>query len=165
MLVRLPVLLKTQINLIFSQTQPNETIVYGQGDLVKFYGGFEPRLSARYTLNERSSIKAGFSQNYQYVHLASLTPTSLPGDVWLPSSDVVNPQFGAQYSVGYFRNFANDKWETSVELYYKDMDNLVEYEEGASPENTLNNNTDSQLVFGSGYSYGAELFIKNHLVI
>lgn len=144
----------------FSQTQPKETIVYNRGELVKFYGGFEPRLSARYTLNERSSLKAGFSQNYQYVHLASLTPTSLPGDVWLPSSDVVNPQFGRQYSIGYFRNFLNDKWETSVELYYKDMDNLVEYEEGASPENTLNNNADNQLVFGSGYSYGAEFFIK-----
>ncbi len=144
----------------FTQLEPKETIEYGRGDLIKWYGGFEPRLSARYTLNERSSIKAGFAQNYQYVHLASLTPTSLPTDVWLPSSDVVNPQFGRQYSIGYFRNFDNDTWETSVEIYYKDMDNLVEYEEGAQPENNLNNNTDNQLIFGSGYSYGAEFFVK-----
>lgn len=144
----------------FGAVGPPETIVYDRGDLIKDYGGFEPRLSARYRINERSSIKAGFAQNYQYVHLASLSPTSLPTDVWLPSTDVVAPQFGRQYSIGYFRNFFDDQYEASAEIYYKDMRNLVEYEEGAQPENNLNNNTDNQLVFGTGYSYGLELFFK-----
>lgn len=144
----------------FGAIGPPETIVYDRGDLIKDYGGFEPRLSARYRINERSSVKAGFAQNYQYVHLASLSPTSLPTDVWLPSTDVVAPQFGRQYSIGYFRNFFDDQYEASAEIYYKDMRNLVEYEEGAQPENNLNNNTDNQLVFGTGYSYGLELFFK-----
>ncbi len=144
----------------FDQVEPNQTVEYDKGELVKDYGGLEPRISMRYRINERSSVKAGFSQNYQYVHLANLSPTSLPTDVWLPSTDVVRPQFGRQYNLGYFRNFLNNNYEASVELYYKDMENLVEYEEGAQPENNLNNNTDNQLVFGNGYSYGAEFFFK-----
>lgn len=144
----------------FSGLQEADSIVYNRGELVKQYGGFEPRINMRWKLNEKSSIKAGYSQNYQYVHLARLSPTSLPTDVWLPSTDVVQPQFGRQYSIGYFRNFLENNYEASVELYYKTMDNLVEYEEGAQPENNLNGNADSQLVFGEGYSYGAEFFFK-----
>lgn len=144
----------------FSAVAGRQTIEYGDGELVKYYGGWEPRLSARYRINERSSVKAGYSKNYQYVHLASLSPTSLPTDVWLPSTDRVQPQVGVQYAVGYFRDLFDNEYEGSVELYYKDMDNLVEYAEGAQPENNINNNTDNQLVFGSGYSYGAEFFLK-----
>ncbi|MFM1931867.1 MAG: hypothetical protein RL226_1170, partial [Bacteroidota bacterium] len=137
-----------------------ETIEYGQGEKVKYYGGWEPRINARLRLNERAALKAGYTHNYQYIHLASLSQTSLPTDVWLPSTDRVQPQFGKQYNLGYFRDLQGGMYETSVELYYKDMRNLVEYEEGARPENNLNNNADNQLVFGSGTSYGVELFVK-----
>ncbi len=144
----------------FAAISGRETIVYGNGELVKYYGGLEPRLSIRYRLNEKSSLKGGYSKNFQYVHLASLSPTSLPTDVWLPSTDRVQPQSGVQYAVGYFRDIADATYEASVELYYKDMQNLVEYAEGSQPENNLNNNTDNQLVFGNGYAYGAEFFFK-----
>ena len=70
-------------------------------------------------------------QNKQYVHLASLSASTLPTDLWVPCSDVVKPQGGRQYAVGYFRNFFNDHFETSVELYYKDLFNLIEYADGA----------------------------------
>lgn len=144
----------------FSAVAERETIVYDDGELVKYYGGLEPRLSLRYRIDEKSSIKAGYSKNFQYVHLASLSPTSLPTDVWLPSTDRVQPQSGVQYAIGYFRDIDNAMYEASVELYYKDMRNLVEYAEGAQPEDDLNSNADSQLVFGDGYSYGAEFFFK-----
>lgn len=137
------------------------TIVrYEKGEKVKDYFGFEPRLSLRYTLNKTSSLKAGYMRNLQYVHLTSFSPTSLPTDVWLPSSDVLRPQLGTQYSIGYFKNLKNDTYETSVEVYYKDMRNLNEYKEGADPQNTVNDNIDNMLVFGRGYSYGAEFFLK-----
>jgi hypothetical protein len=144
----------------FGAVAGRNTIEYASGELVRYYGGFEPRLSARYRINGQSSVKGGYSKNYQYVHLASLSPTSLPTDVWLPSTDRVQPQSGVQYAVGYFRDLFNNQFECSVEVYYKTMENLVEYEEGARPENNINNNTDNQLVFGSGYSYGAEFFFK-----
>jgi hypothetical protein len=80
--------------------------------------------------------------------------------VWIPSSTNVKPQIGTQYSTGYFRDLLDGLFETSVEVYYKDFDNLIEYAEGAEPQNNANANYDTQLVFGTGYSYGSELFIK-----
>lgn len=140
--------------------QTTDTIVYAKGEKVADYFGLEPRISARFKFNDGSSVKASFTQNYQFVHLASLSAVSLPTDIWIPSSDRVKPQIGRQYSAGYFRNFKENLWEASVELYYKDMYNLVEYREGAVPENDVGDNPDNQLVFGDGYSYGAEFFVK-----
>lgn len=138
----------------------NDTIHYASGENVKTYAHIEPRLSLRYALNKKSSFKAAFTQNYQYIHLASLSGISLPTDVWIPSSDKVKPQFGTQYAVGYFRNFSDNTYETSVEVYYKEMKNQIEYEEGYLPENSVNDNVDNNFVFGKGWSYGAEFFIK-----
>jgi hypothetical protein len=140
--------------------QTTDTIVYEKGEKVALYHGPEPRLSIRYSINSKSSIKAAFTQNYQYVHLASLASTSLPADLWVPSSDRVKPQFGTQYSAGYFRNFKDNMIETSVEVYYKTMKNLIEYEEGAIIGNNVTDNPDNAFVFGTGESYGTELFIK-----
>ena len=139
---------------------PDSTIEYGKGDLIKFYGGFEPRFSFRWLLPDKSSIKAGYSFNYQYVHLTSLSAVSLPTDIWYPTTDIAKPQNGWQTSIGYFKNFDDDKWETSIEAYYKGMNNLIEYKEGALPGDNVNDNTDNLLVFGKGWSYGVELFIK-----
>lgn len=135
-------------------------VTYTRNQKVAEYFGPEPRMNIRYTLNSRSSIKAGFNRNYQYVHLTSFSPTALPTDVWLPSTDLVRPQIAWQTSAGYFRTFAEGKYEGSFEVYYKDMRNLSEYKEGADPQNTVNNNIDNLLWFGRGYSYGAEFFLK-----
>jgi hypothetical protein len=141
-------------------SKPDSTIEYSKGDLIKLYHGLEPRISARWLLGDNSSIKAGYTYNYQYVHLASLSAVSLPTDIWYPSTDLAKPQKGWQGSVGYFRNFNNDKYEVSVELYYKGMKNLVEFKEGALPGDNVNENTDNLLVYGQGWAYGAEFFIK-----
>jgi hypothetical protein len=133
---------------------------YNKGQKVADYWGFEPRLSVRWMLEDESSIKAGYMRNFQYIHLNSFSPTSLPTDIWLPSTDRLKPQYSDQYSIGYFRNFDKDKWETSVEVYYKNMYNISEYKEGADPSQTVNDNIDNLLWFGKGWSYGAEFFIK-----
>ncbi len=137
-----------------------DTISYAKGVLVKPYWHLEPRLSARLTLSPKSSLKASFTQNYQYIHLASPTTVSLPTDIWFPSTELVKPQFGTQYSLGYYRNFDNNMIETSVEVYYKDMKNQIEYAEGALIEDNVNNNTDNNFVFGNGTAYGIEFFIN-----
>lgn len=139
---------------------PDSTIEYGRGDVVSFYQGLEPRISMRYLLPDNSSIKAGFAYNYQYIHLASISAVSLPTDIWYPTTDVARPQKGWQAAIGYFRNFADDMFESSIELYYKGMNNLVEFKEGALPTDNVNDNTDNLLAFGRGWSYGAELFFK-----
>ena len=138
----------------------NDTVQYAAGEKVKSYNNLEPRLAIRYGINSRSSLKASYTQNYQYIHLASLSSISLPTDLWVPSTDLVRPQFGTQYALGYFRNFRSNMYETSVEVYYKTMENQIEYKEGFLPENTVNDNVDNNFVFGSGRSYGAEFFVK-----
>jgi hypothetical protein len=133
---------------------------FAAGKTIASYAALEPRLSARYRLNAKSSVKASFNRGQQYVHLASFSSLALPTDVWIPSSTNVKPQIGVQYSAGYFRDLLDGQFETSVEAYFKDFDNLIEYAEGAEPANNANSNYDAQLVYGDGYSYGAELFIK-----
>lgn len=141
-------------------SNPDSTISYEKGDIIQFYHGLEPRISMRWMLPGRGSIKAGYSYNYQYVHLTSLSAVSLPTDIWYPTTNVAKPQKGWQASVGYFKNFLNNQLETSVEVYYKGMNNLIEYQEGALPSDNVNDNTDNLLTFGKGWSYGIEFFIK-----
>ena len=138
----------------------DSTTNYSNFESIKTYFGPEPRFSARYLLTDNSSFKFGFAHNYQYIHLASVSSVSLPTDLWFPSTEQVKPQVGTQYSIGYFRNFLKNNYEASVEVYYKDLNNLIEYKENSFPEDNLNNNVDNQLTFGNGYSYGAEFFIK-----
>jgi hypothetical protein len=137
-----------------------DVVTYSKGERVKGYAALEPRLSVRYRIDRNSSVKASFNRNQQYVHLASFSSIALPTDVWIPSGKNVQPLVGQQVAGGYFRNFLDDVYEGSVEVYYKDMFHLVEYAEGAVPEENGNTNYDAQLVYGNGYSYGAEFFLK-----
>ncbi len=137
---------------------PTDTLHFAKNKPVKTFGGFEPRFNMRFVLNENSSIKTSISKTYQYLHLVSNNGSTLPTDVWVPSSYIVKPQEAWQYSAGYFRNFLDNKLETSVEVYYKDMKNQIQYKDGYVP-NTL---TDPELsyVYGTGTAYGAEFFIN-----
>lgn len=134
-----------------------DSTVYGNMEPVKSYGGFEPRLSARYTLNDVSSLKSSISRNLQYIHLVSNAGTTLPTDIWVPSTYRVKPQISWQYALGYYRNFNDNAYETSVEVYYKSMANQIEYREGYTPSTR---DTEEEFVFGKGWSYGAEFFIN-----
>ncbi len=131
---------------------------YGNGKLVKSYGGWEPRFNMRFQLNESSSLKTSVSKTYQYVHMVTNNGTTLPTDVWVPSTYLVKPEMAWQYSAGYFKNLLDNKLETSVEVYYKEMKNQVQYKEGYIP-NTLSD-PELSYVFGSGTAYGAEFFVN-----
>ena len=134
-----------------------DSTVFNSGEQVKFYAGFEPRTTLRYTLNDQTSIKASVSRNRQYIHLVSNSGTTLPTDVWVPSTLLVKPQLSWQYAAGYFRNFKDNAYETSIELYYKSMQNQIEYREGYTPSIK---DPEEEFVFGKGWSYGAEFFIN-----
>ena len=128
----------------------------------KNYRNIEPRLSFRYKLNSVSSLKGAYTQNYQYIHLASTASISLPTDLWVPSSAGIEPKFADQYAIGYFKNLKDNLYETSIEAYYKEMKNLIEYKEGVLPEDNTNSSSDDAFVFGSGDSYGIELLIRKN---
>ena len=134
-----------------------DSSVYGRGKGVKTYGGPEPRLTFRYSIDDETSLKAGVTRNLQYIHLVSNAGSTLPTDLWVPSTYRVKPQISWQYAAGLFKNFRDNEFETSLELYYKDMRNQIEYGEGYTP--SLNDPEDD-FVFGRGWSYGAEVFIN-----
>jgi hypothetical protein len=134
-----------------------DSTIYGNFKKVKNYGGLEPRLTLRYTLNDVSSFKASITRNLQYIHLVSNAGSTLPTDIWVPSTYLVKPQKSMLYAAGYFRNFKDNMFETSVELYYKDMRNQIEYKEGYTPGI---GDIENEFTFGRGWSYGSEFFIN-----
>jgi outer membrane receptor protein involved in Fe transport len=135
-----------------------DSTVYGSGKGVKSYGGLEPRLTVRYALNDETSVKASVTRNLQYIHLVSNAGTTLPTDIWVPSTYKVKPQLSWLYAAGLFRNFNDNTYETSVEVYYKHMSNQIEYKEGYAP--TSLDDTENSFTFGKGWSYGAEFFVN-----
>jgi hypothetical protein len=149
----------------YYQFKPNgslaDSIIYAEGEKVKDFSMPEPRLSLRYSLTPQSSVKAGFSRNAQYLHLVSNSFTSLPLDIWVPSSIVIPPQKSTHYSAGYFRNFRENMFEASAEVYFKDLKNQLEYREGyvAGPSNK---DIEYEFVVGNGKAYGLELFLRKN---
>lgn len=129
-------------------------------EFVKTQGGLEPRLALNYTFNSRSSMKASYNRIYQFLHLLSNSTTSTPTDLWLPSSNNVKPQISDQVSLGYFRNFNDNEFESSLEVYYKDLKNQIDYKNGANL--IFNSTVESELVFGRGWAYGAEFMFKRN---
>ncbi len=137
-----------------------KTNSYDQFIWVKTQGGPEPRLALNYKIGRDDAVKASYNRIYQFIHLLSNSTSSTPTDVWLPSSDNVKPQISDQWSVGYFRNSHRNMIESSVELYYKNLHNQIDYRNGA--DLVFNSTVEAELVFGRGWAYGAEfLFRKN----
>jgi hypothetical protein len=130
---------------------------YGSLEKVQNYQGLEPRVTFRYTVDDRTSIKGSVSRNLQFIHLVSNSGTTLPTDLWVPSTFRVKPQISWQYAAGVFHNFSENQYETSVEVYYKPMQNQIEYKEGYTPGLS---DPERDFVFGKGWSYGTELFIN-----
>ena len=135
-----------------------DSTVFGRGKAVKNYGGLEPRFTIRYALNDETSVKASVTRNLQYIHLVSNSGTTLPTDIWVPSTYKVKPQISWLYAAGLFKNFKDNMYETSVEVYYKQMQNQIEYKEGFVPSSL--DDTENSFAFGKGWSYGAEFFIN-----
>jgi len=135
-----------------------ETKTFGKNEVVKTYGGFEPRIAARYLLTNDFSIKAGYDKTYQYIHLLSNNTTQSPTDTWKLSDLNVKPQVAEQFSLGFYKTLNNDQLELSVEGYYKKSDNFLDYKVGA--ELVMNENIETQLLQGKGKAYGVEFLLK-----
>ena len=135
-----------------------DSVVYTTKSIIKNYPALEPRFSATFVLNTTSSIKASFTKNNQYVHLIQSSTSSLPTDFWIPSTELTPPQKSMQYSLGYFRNFKENAYESSVEIYFKSLENQIDYESGTNI--FLEPDLESYLLFGKGRSYGAEFLLQ-----
>ncbi|MEM6842670.1 MAG: carboxypeptidase-like regulatory domain-containing protein [Bacteroidota bacterium] len=128
---------------------------------IETYTNVEPRFSMRYSLSEKSSIKASYNRMAQYIHLVSNTAASIPLDVWLPSTNNIEPQVGDQFAVGYFRNIGEDNaYEFSAEAYYKSTQNQLDYLDGA--DLLINAFVEGEVLSGEGRAYGLELYAKKN---
>jgi hypothetical protein len=136
-------------------TKPNNP-----NEILQTYSNFEPRFNAKLETGENSSIKASYNRMTQYIHLMSNTAASTPLDVWTSSTNNIKPQLTDQVALGYFKNFGDNDYETSLEVYYKDFQNQIDYADRANL--FLNPRFEKDLLFGKGRAYGVELYIKKN---
>ena len=127
------------------------------GKVVKTYWNPEPRFAASYQLDDRSSIKLAYDRNVQNIHLLNNATSASPTNVYLPTSKIVQPEIADQVSAGYYRNFHDRQYEFSSEVYYKTMQNQIDYKDNANLIG--NNNVEADLLFGKGRAYGWENYI------
>ena len=137
-----------------------DSLTYGNNKPICRYSGLEPRLSLRFTLSSNSSVKLSYNRIHQYVNLVSNTAVMAPADVWKLSSPNLKPLTCDHFAAGYFRNFKNNTYETSVEFYYKSLTNAIEYKNGAII--LLNPYLEADLTNVRGYNYGVELYVKKN---
>ena len=149
---------------IYAENGPleEETIIgektYGEGENIQTYHGPEIRFSARYDLTDNSSLKLGYNRMRQYINMLSNTTSISPTDIWVLSDIYIQPQIGDQISLGYFKNFKNNSIESSVEIYYKRIENLLDFKNSA--EILLNEHIETDIVNGTGRSYGIEFLLR-----
>ena len=135
-----------------------DTLSYDKGDIVKNYINIEPRLAASFIINPSSSFKASYVRNVQNLHLMSNSTTGAPTDKWLASTNIIKPEIADLFSIGWYKDFANNRYEFSTETYYKKMYNQIDYRAGADV--FTNDAIETQILFGIGRAYGLELFLK-----
>lgn len=138
-----------------------DSVAFGRFENMKFYQGLEPRASFRYLVSDDLSIKGSYNRNFQYVQVATNSSAGLPLDRWVPAGLYIPPIRGDQYSLGVFKNLANDRWELSLEGYYKDFQNIIDLRPGASV--LFTDNVETELLAGKGYAYGLEFLIKKNV--
>ena len=125
------------------------------------YANLEPRISGRYGLGNSSSVKVSYNKMSQYVHQLSNTTGVLPIDQWALSNSSIRPSTSNNFSLGYFRNFKSNTWESSAEIFYRRMSNIIEFRDFA--DLVLNPEIEDEIIQGDGKAYGLELFLRRHL--
>lgn len=132
-----------------------DTLNFGKGENIKTYSNLEPRLGLRYEMTPVSSIKVGYNRIFQYLHLVTNTTAITPVDIWQPSGYYFKPQMADQFSIGYYRTFKEKMYDAFVEVYYKKIDNVLDFKDGA--QLLLNPQLETDLLQGKARAYGAEM--------
>jgi hypothetical protein len=135
-----------------------DTVFYRKGQILKVYPRLEFRFSSRFIVAPDLSVKAGIQRNYQYLNMISNTISMSPTDIWKLSDSYIKPQRGDQFSFGIYKNFNSKAIESSVEVYYKNLENIIDYKGGASL--LMNEHLETEILNGKGKAYGIELMLK-----
>ncbi|MFZ4456395.1 MAG: TonB-dependent receptor [Bacteroidales bacterium] len=135
-----------------------DSTVYGKGDIIKTFFRLAPRIGMNYQLNNQSSVKANYSRTNQFLQMATNSTAGTPLDLWFTAGPNVKPQTCDQFAVGYFRNFHDNEYEASVELFHKSMKNTIDFKDHA--QLLLNRKLEGELRFGNSSAYGAEFLLQ-----
>ena len=137
-----------------------DQVDYASGKIFNTEVNLEPRVAAMYQIDEFSSIKASYLRTVQYAQVATNATGGIPFDLWFPSSPNIEPQKCDQFAIGYFRNFLNDEIETSVEFFYKNIHNVIDFVDDAFFIGNVY--VDGEVRAGKGRSYGAEFLVRKN---
>lgn len=147
-------------SLVYQEATPTDTLRTGRGESLSNFLNLEPRVSVAYAVDDRNSVKASYTRMAQYLHLLSNTSSPTPLDVWTPSGPYVEPQLLDQYALGYFRNSKNGDYSIETEVFYKDVQNRIDYIDGA---NLIANNAIEQVILnGEARAYGWEFLLRKN---
>lgn len=141
-----------------AQSTIQDTLMYGRNKIIGNFHGPEYRTSLRYKLTSEASLKASYNKTRQYIHMLSNTVSVSPTDTWKLTDPNVKPQIGEQVSLGFYQDLRHDVFELSAEVYYKWIQNILDYKTGATL--LVNENIDQQILQGRGKAYGLELFVR-----
>ena len=146
---------------LYNGNEKTSSILLQKNAFGKTYLNLEPRITSNYRVNDFSSIKVAYARNVQHLHLLSNANASSPSDQWIGDSYNIKPELADQTSIGYSRNFKNNNYELGAELYYKTLQNQLDYKDGTN----INSITDveSALLYGIGRAYGFELLAKKKI--
>ena len=145
---------------IYEKGQVIGTDTYDRSDVITSFMNLEPRLAVALQINENSSVKASYNRMSQYLHLLSNTSSPTPLDVWAPSGKYIKPQLLDQVALGYFRTFKDNKYALEVETFYKDIQNRIDYIDGA---NLIANDAIEQIILnGKARAYGLEVLLRKN---
>lgn len=146
--------------LIYREAEPLETINPERSEQLASFTNLEPRAALSYSFNDDNSIKLSYTRMAQYLHLLSNTSSPTPLDVWTPSGPFVKPQLLDQYAAGYFVNLADRKYSLEIEGFYKDIQNRIDYIDGA---NLIANDAIEQVILnGEARAYGLEVLLRKN---
>lgn len=145
---------------IYEEAEPMNEKTYSRSEVIKTYSNLEPRLALAYNFNDTQSIKASYNRMAQYLHLISNTSSPTPLDVWAPSGPFIQPQILDQYALGYFRKFQQGTYTLESEVFYKDIQNRIDYVNGANL--IANNNIETIILNGRSRAYGLEVLAKKN---
>src|SRR5690554_1630404 len=154
-----PVLFNQELQ-IYEKATPIDTEYFGRNKKIANFDNFEPRFAIAYTLDDDQSIKTSYNRMSQYIHLISNTSSATPLDVWAPSGKYIKPQLLDQYAIGYFRNFKDKDYSLETEVFYKDVQNRIDYIDGAD---LIGNNAIEQVILnGKSRAYGWEVLLRKN---
>ncbi len=143
------------------EVEITDSLNFGILENMQFYQGIEPRIAFRYLINERFSVKTAFNRNFQYIQIASNSSAGLPIDRWILSGRYIEPIRSDQISAGLFHNFDKNRWEFSVEGYFKDLRNVIDLRNGAQV--LFTDQVETELLAGKGWAYGAEFLLRKNV--